>query len=57
MANARRRCRSVELVINNPMCRGPYSCAKLLQEILLPGQTLVIHDPRATRVHRGKEAR
>ncbi|WP_176929952.1 DddA-like double-stranded DNA deaminase toxin [Lentzea albidocapillata] len=47
----------VELVINNPMCRGPYSCTKLLQEILLPGQTLVIHDPRATRVHRGKEAR
>lgn len=48
--------RHVELVVNNRRCRGPYSCRELLPEILLPGQTLVVHAPRTTRVYRGRDS-
>ncbi|SHF16952.1 SCP1.201-like deaminase [Streptoalloteichus hindustanus] len=44
----------VELVINNEMCRGQLSRVELLPDLLLPGQTLVVHGPRRTRVFRGR---
>jgi hypothetical protein len=44
----------VELVVNNEMCQGMYSCRKLVPFILKPGQTLVIHDPVTSRVFHGR---
>lgn len=44
----------VELVVNNEMCQGMYSCRKLVPFILRPGQTLVIHDPVTSRVFHGR---
>ncbi|GHH55939.1 DddA-like double-stranded DNA deaminase toxin [Lentzea cavernae] len=35
----------VDLVINEELCTGRFSCTVLLPDVLLPGQTLVIHDP------------
>ncbi|MFB9431155.1 DddA-like double-stranded DNA deaminase toxin [Streptoalloteichus tenebrarius] len=46
--------RAAELVINNEMCRGPMSCLALLPILLLPGQTLIVRDPKQTRVFRGR---
>ncbi|WP_352236265.1 DddA-like double-stranded DNA deaminase toxin [Lentzea sp. NBRC 102530] len=47
----------VELVINFEVCNGIFSCKKLLAHILLPGQTLIIHDPVRSFEIRGKESR
>ncbi|MFT7841118.1 SCP1.201-like deaminase [Saccharothrix sp. BKS2] len=44
----------VELMVNNEMCQGMYSCRKLVPFILRPGQTLVIHDPVTSRVFHGR---
>lgn len=44
----------VELVINNVICQGDLACEELLPDILLPGQTLVVHDLRGTRTFHGR---
>ncbi|MET9225012.1 DddA-like double-stranded DNA deaminase toxin [Lentzea sp. NPDC003310] len=46
-----------ELVVNNELCNGVLSCAKLLPFVLGPGQTLTVHDPVRSRVFRGKDVR
>ncbi|GDY33641.1 hypothetical protein GTS_52740 [Gandjariella thermophila] len=45
----------VELVINNEMCVGPESCLEYLEDILFPGQVLIVHDPARRRVFRGRQ--
>ncbi len=49
--------RYAELVINNVMCGGPFSCKKLLPYILRPGQTMTVHDPVSTRTFHGRSER
>ncbi|MGW6936235.1 DddA-like double-stranded DNA deaminase toxin [Lentzea sp. NPDC054927] len=44
----------VDLVINNKVCTGRRSCTGLLPAVLLPGQTLVIHDPVGSREIHGR---
>jgi hypothetical protein len=47
----------VDLTINNKICTGDLSCTRLLPHVLLPGQTLVIHDPVKSHEIRGKDLR
>jgi hypothetical protein len=47
----------VDLVVNFPMCAGPYSCKKLLPFILKPGQSMTVHDPMKTRTFHGRSTR
>lgn len=39
------RVNRVDLVVNFKVCEGELSCTDLLPDVLLPGQTLVVHDP------------
>ncbi|GGM78184.1 hypothetical protein GCM10012275_56030 [Longimycelium tulufanense] len=43
-----------ELAINNKIDRERWGCHELLPKVLLPGQTLVIHDSTGTHTYRGK---
>lgn len=45
----------VHLVINYEVCDGKMSCTRLLPWVLLPGQTLVIHDPLGSFEIHGRE--
>ena len=47
----------VDLVINYPMCAGPYSCKNLVPFILKPGQSMTVPDPRRTRTFHGRSTR
>ncbi|WP_394621277.1 DddA-like double-stranded DNA deaminase toxin [Lentzea sp. JNUCC 0626] len=47
--------RHAEVVINNVICRGELGCDELLPDILLPGQTLVVHDPKGSHTFRGRD--
>ncbi|SDM20017.1 SCP1.201-like deaminase [Lentzea albidocapillata subsp. violacea] len=47
----------VDLVINNKVCSGVLSCAKLLPWVLGPGQVLRVHDPVRSREFRGRDTR
>jgi hypothetical protein len=47
----------VHLVINFEVCEGTLSCTELLPDVLLPGQTLVIHDPLGSFEIHGKDTR
>ncbi|WP_197289112.1 DddA-like double-stranded DNA deaminase toxin [Nocardia sp. NRRL S-836] len=47
----------VDLVINFPMCAGPYSCKNLVPFILKPGQSMTVHDPMKTRTFHGRSTR
>ncbi|WP_329793227.1 DddA-like double-stranded DNA deaminase toxin [Lentzea sp. DG1S-22] len=47
----------VDLVVNFPMCAGPYSCRNLLPFILKPGQSMTVHDPMKTRTFHGRSTR
>jgi phage host-nuclease inhibitor protein Gam len=47
----------VDLVVNFPMCAGPYSCKNLVPFILKPGQSMTVHDPRKTRTFHGRSTR
>ncbi|MCP2257270.1 SCP1.201-like deaminase [Streptoalloteichus tenebrarius] len=42
-----------ELAINNKIDREQYGCHELLPKVLLPGQTMVIHDTTGTHIYRG----
>ncbi|WP_434450189.1 DddA-like double-stranded DNA deaminase toxin [Lentzea sp. E54] len=48
--------RRVEVVINRDVCGGPMGCEELLEDVLLPGQELVVHDPVGSRVFHGRDA-
>lgn len=54
MRNA--RVQRAQLVLNNVVCEGPLSCTELLPDILLPGQTLTVHDPVQSHVFSGRTA-
>lgn len=45
----------VDLVINYEVCDGKMSCTRILPWVLLPGQTLVIHDPLGSFEIHGRE--
>lgn len=45
-----------EVVVNNQLCEGPLSCFELLPLVLLPGQTLVVHDPVRSHTFHGRVA-
>ncbi|WP_176929997.1 DddA-like double-stranded DNA deaminase toxin [Lentzea albidocapillata] len=49
--------RRAEVVVNNRLCEGPLSCFELLPLLLLPGQTLVVHDPVRSHTFQGKGTR
>ncbi|MGW6937396.1 DddA-like double-stranded DNA deaminase toxin [Lentzea sp. NPDC054927] len=46
-----------EVVVNNQLCEGPLSCFELLPLVLLPGQTLIVHDPVRSHTFHGKGIR
>ena len=46
-----------EVVVNNQLCEGPLSCFELLPLVLLPGQTLVVHDPVRSHTFHGRVTR
>lgn len=47
--------KNVELVINNVICQGDLACEELLPDILLPGQTLIVHDLKGTHTFHGRD--
>ncbi|MCR3747575.1 SCP1.201-like deaminase [Lentzea californiensis] len=49
--------RRAEVVVNNRLCEGPLSCFELLPLLLLPGQTLVVHDPVRSHTFQGEGTR
>lgn len=49
--------RRAEVVVDNRLCEGPLSCFELLPLLLLPGQTLVVHDPVRSHTFHGKGTR
>jgi len=51
------RVNRVDLVINRAVCEGMNSCTELVPDVLLPGQTLVVHDPLGSFEIHGKDAR
>ncbi|MBB4963466.1 DddA-like double-stranded DNA deaminase toxin [Saccharothrix violaceirubra] len=44
----------MDLVVNSVVCQGRYSCATVIPDILLPGQTLTIHDPVGSETLTGR---
>jgi nucleic acid/nucleotide deaminase of polymorphic system toxin len=46
-----------ELIVNNRVCEGMLSCTEVLPEVLLPGQTLVVHDPVGSYAFHGRGTR
>ncbi|MGZ3144980.1 DddA-like double-stranded DNA deaminase toxin [Lentzea chajnantorensis] len=45
------------MVVNNRLCEGRLSCFELLPHVLLPGQTLVVHDPVRSYTFHGRGTR